>query len=34
MVGKGRKDKKTAIPIGFDILDDKYGECIMVQLTD
>ena len=31
---KGRKDKKSDIPTGFDNLHDKYGEYIFLELTD
>ena len=34
MGGKGKKDKKNDIPTGFDILDDKYGEYIMIKLME
>ena len=34
MGSKGRKDKKSDIPTGFDKLHNKYGEYIMVELTD
>ena len=34
MSGKSRKDKKTAIPIGFDVLNENYGKCMTFQMTD
>ena len=31
---KGRKDKKSDIPTGFDELPDKYGDYMTVVLMD